>query len=148
MIGNKRVDICRYFRNPMMKPSNAEAVQSKPIQLSSCIPRFGNPTDNSISSEFTSYREMKAVSDCHKKVDSATQQKPKHEVHTCFPRRLVTFSSANRPIRGTNPYPNTWKPHLICKKKKLRLSCKKRILEAECGWHVQSKRDDGKKEKK
>ena len=77
---------------------NMSAAESKPIQLSFCIPRFANPTGNWVSSEFTSCRHMKAVSDCRKKVDSATQQKTKHEVHTCFPQRLVTFLSANRPI--------------------------------------------------
>lgn len=93
---------CRHFTNPMMNPSNAEAAESKPIQLRFCIPRFGIPTDNSMTSKFTSCRDKEAVSDCRKKVYSATQQKPKHEVHTCFPRWLVAFSSANRPIRSAS----------------------------------------------
>ena len=144
MIRNKRVrwsvDI---LETPLMNPSNAEAAESNPIQCVS--PFLGLETLRAIQYPLN-LRAAEAWTQSVIAARKSTQQKPKHEVHTCFPHRLVTCSSANRPIRSANPYPNTRKPRLIWTKK-LRLSCKKRILEAESGWHVQSKRDDGKKEK-
>ena len=56
---------------------------------------------------------MKAVIDCRKKIDSATQQKPKHKIHTRFPR--------------TDKFVLLTRENFVSSGKKLRLPCKKEL---------------------